>query len=703
MLEATSNTVVLGIDVGGTFTDVLAFDPHSGAIVAAYKVPSTPSNPADGAITGVDRYLAHGGAAVRAVFHGTTVGTNILIEKKGGPSALITTDGFRDVLVLRRQARPRLYDLSPMVSPPLVDARWRLEVKERLHHDGSVAVALERAEIARVVAALDGEQLTSVAVSLLHCYANDAHERALGAAITAAHPQLFLTLSSDVCREFREYERTSTAVVNAYIGPAVARYIKALERELARRSIAQLAIVKSNGGLTSATNAARYPAQLIESGPAAGIIAAAALGAQQGCADLIAFDMGGTTAKVGVVRGGQPRLSNEFDADRFVDGIDRGGYPIKSPAVDVIEIGAGGGSIARVDAAGVIKVGPHSAGAQPGPACYGRGGERPTVTDAHVCLGHISAAGFGSDDLHIDVSAAHAAVRHHIAAPLGWSVPRAAWGILTLATANMAEVVRLATLRRGLDPREFTLVAFGGAGPLHAAEIAREVGVRELIIPPYPGLFSAIGTLLGDVRHDLVQTFLRLTAELDSATLGTAYDELMARAEILVAAEHVGLEGWRYERSADLRFEGQLFELSLPIEDGPRPSGAMLESAFRAAYRASYGYDLNDHAVEVVNLRLVARAPVWRGGWPSIPSAAAVATGTARRRLTYARDGSQREIDVRSRSELLAGQELHGPAIIEDFGSTIRVLDGQSVTVRPSGVLVIRDATSNHLSSKDSA
>ncbi|MFT5172903.1 MAG: N-methylhydantoinase A [Gammaproteobacteria bacterium] len=699
MVESTSGTVVLGIDVGGTFTDVLAFDPHNGAIVAAYKVPSTASNPAEGAITGVDRYLQHGGATVRAVFHGTTVGTNILIEKKGGPTALLTTDGFRDVLVLRRQARPRLYDLSPRVSPPLVERRWRLEVNERLNHDGSVALALQAAEIDRMVAMLHDEKLASVAISLLHAYANDAHERALGDAIKAAHPRLFVTLSSEVCREFREYERTSTVVVNAYIGRAVARYIEALERELRARGIAQLAIVKSNGGLTSASNAARYPAQLIESGPAAGIIAAAALGKEEGFADLIAFDMGGTTAKVGVVRGGQPRLSNEFEADRFVDGVDRGGYPIKSPVVDVIEIGAGGGSIARVDAAGVIKVGPHSAGAEPGPACYGRGGQQATVTDAHVCLGHISAQGFGSEDLQIDAAAAHEVVRRHIAAPLGWSVPRAAWGILTLATANMAEVVRLATLRRGLDPREFALVAFGGAGPLHAAEIAREVGVREVIIPPYPGLFSAIGTLLGDVRHDLVQTYLRLSADLDSATLNKAYNELMARAEILVAAEDADLKGWRYERSADLRFEGQLFELSLPLEDGPQANGAMLERAFRKAYRSNYGYDLHDHAVEVVNLRLVARAPVWRGGWPSTGSPAPSSATTPARRLTHTRDGSQREVEVLTRTALLAGQALDGPAIIEDFGSTIRVLDGQSVTVRASGVLVIRD----HESSKDSA
>jgi N-methylhydantoinase A len=553
-------------------------------------------------------------------------------------------------------------------------------------------VALAADELERVVALLREGDLQSVAVSLLHAYANDAHETALGDAIRAACPDLFVTVSSDVSREFREFERTSTAVVNAYIGPTVARYVSSLAADLTERGIESLAIVKSNGGLTSAANAARFPAQLIESGPAAGIIAAAALGREEGIDDLIAFDMGGTTAKVGVVRGGQPRLGNEFLADRFVDGVDRGGYPIKSPAVDVIEIGAGGGSIARVDAMGVMKVGPRSTGAEPGPACYGRGGEEPTVTDAHVCLGHVAADGFGSADLELHPERAEDAVRRHVAEPLGWSVTRSAWGILRLATANMAEMVRLATLRRGLDPRDFTLVAFGGAGPLHAAEIAREVGVRQVLIPPFPGLFSAIGTVLGDLRHDLVQTLMRLTPELDTATLKQAYDGLVGRAEILVAAEDAAAAGdWEFEHFADLRFEGQLFELTLPVPVEPAPEGATLERAFRAAYQDAYGYDLEDHAVEVVNLRLVARAPVWRQGWPGTANTSDADRPGERRRTVYDVEGGEQEIRVLARDALGPGQRLAGPAIVEDFGATIRILDGQYMEVRSSGVLLLRD------------
>jgi N-methylhydantoinase A len=682
--------IILGVDVGGTFTDVLALDRTTGSIIDAVKVPSTAANPADGAIVGVDRCLSRHPYGVRAVFHGTTVGTNTLIEKRGGPTALLTTEGFRDVLALRRQARPRLYDLTPLVSPPLVDRSRRLEVSERLAANGMVSRALEQTEIDRLVAALGAAQVESVAICLLHAYANDSHERQLGRAVATAHPELFVTLSSDVCREFREFERTSTAVVNAYISPTVSRYVKTLQVQLNDRHIPTLAIVKSNGGLTSAANAARYPAQLIESGPAAGITAAAALGHEEGYPDMIAFDLGGTTAKVGVVRGGQPRLTNEFDADRFVDGQDHGGYPIKSPAVDIIEIGAGGGSIAQVDAAGVIKVGPRSAGAEPGPACYGRGGELATVTDAHVCLGHIAADGFGSDDLRIEQAKAEAAVKRHIAEPLGWSVARAAAGILRLATANMAEMVRLATLRRGLDPREFVMVAFGGGGALHAAEIAREVGVQEVVVPQFPGLFSAIGSALGDRRHDLVQTVMRLAPTVDAVVLESAFAELQARAERLVTAEEHEA-GWVFERYADLRFEGQLFEVTLPLVSGSVTDGAALDAAFRAEYQRAYGYDLETHSVEVVSLRLVARAPVWPRGWPGMGSIPGQAGARERRRMVFDESGASFEVPVMPRSTLTPGRRVQGPVIVEDFGATIRVLGGQSLVVRDSGVLVIAE------------
>jgi len=398
--------------------------------------------------------------------------------------------------------------------------------------------------------------------------------------------------------------------------------------------------------------------------------------------------MGGTTAKAGVVVDGKPKLSTEFYADRFVDGVDVGGYPIQSPVIDLIEIGAGGGSIAWIDAAGVLKVGPESAGSLPGPACYGRGGERATVTDAHVILGHIAADGFGSEDLDIDPALARRAVEADIAEPLGWSVERAAWGILRLAAANMAEMVRLATLRRSLDPRDFSLVAFGGAGPLHASEIAREVGVPRVLIPPVPGLFSAIGTMLGDIRHDLVQTHLRRLDDLQSGELDAGFADLEERAQALIAAEEGG-GNWRHERSIDARFEGQLFELNLPVATGATPLAEDLDAAFRAAYRQTYGYDLPDHTVQLVNLRLVASGVVHDGGWPRL--ALEGHDAAARSRQVIGEDGSSRDVPVWRRETLKEGVSLDGPAIIEDFGATIRLLSGQRLEVRPSGMLELTE------------
>ena len=680
--------IVLGIDVGGTFTDVLAIDRLSGEIVSAFKVPSTPSDPSEGAIVGVDRYLQRTGNPAAAVFHGTTVGTNALITKNAARTALITSRGFRDVLALRRHARPRLYDLAPTISPALVPRERRIEADERMGPDGIAVVSLSDVEVSRLIDAVRASGVEAVAISLFHAYANDTHEKALGKALREALPDLFVTLSSDVCREFREFERTSTAVVNAFIGPPVQRYIEHLGNSLSGRGIPKLAIVKSNGGLTSAANAQRYPVHLIESGPAAGIIATAALGAAERLGDLIAFDMGGTTAKAGVVVDGKPKLSTEFYADRFVDGMDVGGYPIQSPVIDLIEIGAGGGSLAWIDAAGVLKVGPESAGALPGPACYGRGGARPTVTDAHVVLGHIAADGFGSEDLDIAADRARDAIERDIASPLKWSVERAAAGILRLATANMAEMVRLATLRRGFDPRDFSLVAFGGAGPLHAAEIAREVGVPRVIVPPVPGLFSAIGTMMGDVRHDLVQTSLKRLDEFDATALEAGFADLAERAADLIDAEN-DVDAWRFERSVDARFEGQLFELNLPIAAGEAPSIAKIEMMFRATHRDTYGYDLTEHTVQLVNLRLVAHGTVHDGGWPET-SARDVAKAT-RSRAIYDGDGRSDKVPVWRRSALEGGATLDGPLIVEDFGATIRILSGQTLEVRPSGVLILND------------
>jgi len=680
-------SVALGIDVGGTFTDVLALDLETGAVRAAFKLPSTPADPAIAAIAGVDRYAARSPGKPSHVFHGTTVGTNTLIERRGARTALITTKGFRDVLALRRQARPRLYDLRPVVSAPLAERHLRFEVDERTLADGTIDKVLNIGDLDTIVDALRAADVQAVAISLIHAYANDEHERLIEDAILRALPGIFVTRSSDVCREFREFERTSTSTVNAFIGPIVSRYIENLATQLSERGVGELAITKSNGGLTSPVNAKRFPVHLIESGPAAGIVATAALGRSEAIANLIAFDMGGTTAKAGVVVEGEPRLSTEFYADRFVDGRDVGGYPILSPVIDIIEIGAGGGSIAHIDRAGVVRVGPASAGATPGPAAYGKGGTLPTVTDAHVVLGHIAADGFGNEDVKLYPERAEAAVAS-LAEPLGWTIKQAAHGILRLATANIAEMVRLATLRRGLDPRDFVLVAFGGAGPLHACEIAREVGIPKVLVPLYPGLFSALGTLLGERRHDLVQTHVRRIADSDSDTIHQLFASLLRRAEDLIAAEQSGKDAdWRFERSIDLRFQGQLFELAVPVPQDEAFSLGELESQFRRKHEDVYGYDLAEHNVEMVNLRIVARSAVWQESRLAPPSHEI--QPKPRRRQIWAADGAAVDVPVVPRSSLQSGHTLKGPAIIEDFGATVRVLDGQLVRVMGSGVLEI--------------
>ncbi len=680
--------VVLGIDVGGTFTDILALDRETGSVTAVFKLPSTPVNPADAAVAGVDRFQDRTDDKASAIFHGTTVGTNTLIEKRGARTALITTKGFRDVLTLRRQARPRLYDLKPVVSKPLAARELRFEVDERILFDGTIETALTDAEVDRLVHVIRQTGADAVAISLLHAYANDSHERKLADALLDALSDVYVTLSSDVSREFREFERTSTVAINAYIGPAVARYVESLEDQLQERNIDGFAITKSNGGLTSSTNAKRYPVHLIESGPAAGVIATAALGRSEGYANLIAFDMGGTTAKAGVVLDGEPRLSTEFYADRFVDGCDVGGYPIMSPVIDIIEIGAGGGSLARIDRAGVVKVGPESAGAVPGPAAYGKGGEKPTVTDAHVTLGHIATDSFGNEDVCIFPDKATNAIAEHLAEPMGWSVTEAALGILRLANANMAEMVRLATLRRGLDPRDFALVAFGGAGPLHAAEIAREVGIPKVIVPVYPGLFSAIGTILGERRHDLVQTHLKRVGEIDRNALLDGFGDLQQKADELMRAEApVDSASVTIERGIDLRFEGQLFELNVPAESDADLAPATLEQRFRAKHTEVYGFDLPAHKVEIVNLRLIAHSPVWSGA--RVRQRVGAEHISRRRRDVWVAADEKTEMDAVARCSLQPGASLTGPVIIEDFGATIRVLEGQAVTASDTGTLTI--------------
>lgn len=685
MTAPATNAFRIGVDVGGTFTDVMV--EAAGRVVAAFKVPSTPGDPAQAVLRGLASLppgVASTGFTVR---HGTTVATNALIEGKGAATALITNRGFRDVLALRRQARPALFSLEQRISPPLVPEPLRFEVAGRIGPDGAELEPVELPEIEAVCRRLHGLGVCAIAVSMLHAYANPAHEQAVGAVLARVAPGLFVTLSSDVAPEIGEFERTSTAVVNAYVGPAVRDYVLRLEAGMRGAGGTALAVIKSNGGATSPGNACRFPVHLIESGPAAGVVAAAALGRRLGIERLIAFDLGGTTAKVAVVRAGQPAMTREFQADRFVEGRDVGGYPIRSATVDLIEIGAGGGSLAFLDKQGLIKIGPESAGAEPGPACYARGGEQPTLTDAHAAIGNLSALALAAAGVRFEPERARAAIERHIAGPLGWTVARAAHAIVEIANAKMADLVRLATVRRGLDPRDHVLVAYGGGGPLHAVEIARSLGIPEVIVPPAPGMFSAGGALRSDTRHDLAITCLTHLDVENRSAIERTFAEAEVRVRGLLAAEIEPHGPVQVEHSIEARFTGQLFALEIPAAlpfDADRA-----RQDFRAAYCREFGYDLPDSPVQLVNVKVVATAPGTEAEPDEADAAPPPGPGAdpAHEALTAA--GARVRQPVLTRAGL-ARRSWLGPLTVADQGATVLVPGGAQASLGAAGVLRIQ-------------
>lgn len=681
--------IVIGIDVGGTFTDAIALDVDQGRILAAFKVPSTPHDPAVGVISALQRIAESHDVEGATVCHGTTVGTNTLIERKGAKVGLLMTEGFTDVIELRRQNRPTLYHLSVGISEPLVPSERRFGVQERMDAQGAQITPLTGVDA--LIDKIRASGANAFAISCLHSYANSQHEQDLEAALRAAYPESFITSSHDVCPEFREYERTSTAVVNAYIGPAVGRYIRHLDEAAADMGIANLMIVKSNGGLTSPQNAQRYPVHLIESGPAAGMIATTAYARSTARSNVIAFDMGGTTAKAGVVHDYSPKITDEFHADHLLSGRNVGGYPIRSAVLDIIEVGAGGGSIAWIDDGGVPKVGPESAGADPGPACYSKGGTLPTVTDAHAVIGTLNAETFEGTGVTFSRELAVEAIQTHIAGPMGWSIAKAAHAIIEIAVANMTEMVRLATVRRGLDPRGFSILASGGAGPLHAAAVGLEVGVKEVVIPPHPGIFSALGAMLGEVRHDLSATLLQPLDDLKIDVLALALQRLDDKAERLLADEPTGAEGASFQRYADLRFIGQLSELRVPL--GARgellPAIDEIEQRFRAAYQEEFGFDLTDSKVEIVNVHLVAGLQL-KADCSSLFAHGKATPGKLQpyQQRTYVDvTGAEKAIPV-YRTRDCVGATFTGPLLIDHSGSTVWVPPGTFASVGADGSVV---------------
>lgn len=684
-----SHSARLSVDIGGTFTDLVLLRSDGASFSA--KVSSTPAAPEDALVSGMLEMLGAAGvapAALTEVLHGTTVGSNTLLQKLGARCGLITTHGFRDVLEIGRLRTPGMFDLTWDKPEPLVARRYRLEATERVRADGSVMTPLELEDVLAAGRFFAAEGIESVAICFLNSYKNPAHERQAATAFAAAFPAIAVTASVDVLPEAGEYERTSTTAVNAYVLPPLRGYLTRLEQKLRAHGVtAPLLIGNSNGGLSSAGVAQQKPVFFISSGRSSGAVGAERLGAATGEANLVAFDMGGTTASAALIHRGVLARTHEYEfragmsvPSRF---IKAGGYMMRVPTVDVAEVGNGAGSIAAIDPARLLTVGPRSAGADPGPVCYGRGGMHPTVTDANVVLGFLPPRLAGGT-LPLDIGAARQAIDRELARPLGLSIEAAAYGIREIANANMVRAIRAVTVERGLDPRELTLLAFGGSGPVHAADLARTLGISRVLFPPSPGVFTAMGMLAGTVEHHELRALQGRLDRIDAAEVAGLRAEMQRAAEAALVAEGYDAASISCRTELDLRLDGQDAALSIPFEQFD--AGA-LRPAFIAAYRDSYGYTPTD-AVEAVALRLHAHA---RNSEPldfrALKPAASAATGNAtNRRLVHFGRGAAIDTPVIQRAAV--DRAFAGPVIIEGPDTTIVIPPGALVEPNATGSLV---------------
>jgi N-methylhydantoinase A len=685
----------LGVDVGGTFTDLVLVTPEGRALTR--KVLSSTANYAEAILAGTRALLddAHVRPEVIAeVIHGTTVATNAILERRGARTGLITTEGFRDLLEIGRLRLARLYDLDFERPTPLVPRRYRLEVAERMNHRGAVLRPLDRRSVEAAVDRLAREGIESIAVCLLHAYANPAHEQAVAAIVREVAPDLALTLSSDILAEMREFERTSTTVTNAYVMPVMARYLESLEHELTRIGLTgPLLVMQSNGGVMTAEHGRRRPVHVIESGPAAGVIATAALARRIGLGNVISMDMGGTTAKASVIEGYEIKRTGEFEIGGSMSQGSRlykgSGFLLRVPAIDIAEVGAGGGSIVSVDGAGALRVGPRSAGAVPGPVCYGLGGAEATLTDANVCLGYLHPERLPSG-LMLHAEGARRAVSEQVAARLGLDLHEAAYGVYLLGCAGMARAVRAVTIERGRDPQEFTLVAFGGNGPLFAAEMARSLEITTVLVPPAPGVWSAFGLLEAEVEHHLVRTFLRPLAGLEPRALAAALASLEGEAEALL-----GAQGYRddveIERTADLKYQGQSYELAVPL--GPAaPDGAeamaRLAEAFDKEHERTYGHKAEGDPIQIVNLRLTARVRRAASAPRDMRLAPGPRVAPAAREAYFGAGHGMLRTPVIGRADLDATPR-RGPLLVEEYDATTLVPPDGAAHLDAHGNIVI--------------
>ena len=672
--------IVVAIDIGGTFTDLIGFDQASGQFVQA-KSLTTPAQLGQGVIDCI-RKSGLAAAAIDELIHGSTIAINTLIERKGAKTGLIVTRGTRDVYIIGRGNRPEAYNLLFHRHRPLVPRHLTREVNERLLSSGAVHAPLDRAGIAQACRALAAEGVEAVAVCFLHSYVNPAHERIAGEMIRASMPDAYLSLSHEILREYREFERMSTTVVNAYIGPKVGGYVKSLNASLGNIGFrGALSIMRSNGGVMTPEIATERPAAMMESGPVGGIIASAQVGQALGSANVISFDMGGTTAKASLVRDGAPTMAPGY----YVGGY-ASGHPVMLPMIDVVEVGAGGGSIAWLDEVGALKVGPQSAGADPGPICYRGGGSAPTITDANVVLGRLDPDNFLGGQMKLDAEGALRGIKEQIADPLKLDPIAAAQAIVEIAIAKMSLAVREVSVAKGYDPRDFALVASGGAGPLHVVAIARELFIPKVVVPLFPSHFSALGMLLADERHDFIRTFYSDLATVDFATLAKIHHEMIAEA---TASLRHAAEAER-QMHLDLRYVGQEFTLQVPVSAGQieRADRAGIRAAFDALYEHRYAHHSPDEPVEMVNIRLAMIGKRPKLSFPRL--AKGDRASPSRQREVYFSDARKAlPCPVYQREALGAGSGIAGPALIQEHGTTTVLFEQDACTVAPSGELMI--------------
>ena len=690
----------LGVDIGGTFTDATLVDESTGQLWNA-KVSSTPGDPSQGFLTVTQQILDRAALApetLRYVVHATTVATNAIIEGKVAPTVLITTEGFRDILEIARQIRPSLYDTQFEKPTPLVPRDRCFGVRERLDANGAVVTPLDESAIPHIASVIQQADIESVAVCFLHSYLNAQHERRAGEILRAHAPDIAISLSSDVAPEIREYFRASTTVINAALRPIVSRYLENIETRLRAQGVAsELLVMQSSGGLMTFEDARRRPVFMVESGPAAGVITAAHLGESLGHHNVISFDMGGTTAKVGLVQDGTPRITKDYEVGSVAQpgsgGFRAGGYPIRTPVIDLVEIGAGGGSIAWVDPGGVLRVGPQSAGADPGPACYGQGGREPTVTDANLVLGRLNPGYLLGGDLKLDGALAHAAIEERVAKPLGLDVVRAAHSIVEIANVAMINALRLVSVQRGHDPRDFALTAFGGAGPLHANRLAHEMNIPITVIPTSPGTASALGLLVTDITYDYANTLIERVDRLQARVVSAVFADLRRQGTEALTAAGVDPDDMAFVQQVDLRYVGQSYELTLPYPHGETTdsdfSGLLQE--FHEEHDRVYGHSVPGEPVETVNLRLTALGTIVKP--PLLEKGAngheLQAARLSSRQVYFGEAGNFVDCPVYTRYRLAAGMKLPGPAIIEEYDSTSVIHPGYYATVDQYGTLLI--------------